>query len=841
VSDVTSGSVAVPTLVVTGGPLDGTTFEIPDASRDRLLGSSTDCDLQILLGNVEPVHAKVALGHGGLLLSDGGSATGTFVNGEKIEADHALQDGDRICLGPPGSKSSAKLLVRLPAGAGGDLSFVEPGATVAMPAIEAPIRLVTPETHYTAPVFEDPPVPAEPLPPTLPPLSAEPLPPPEPPPPPRPERLTAPAPPPPPPRASRSEPRKGRPDSTDSLSIAIGETSDAPAAAPAAKPAKPAAKKARRSGPSFSLPPGVLYGLLAAAVVGGGVWAFKTFWTTPPVLGEAMPSKIEAGGTVTLRGTGFEADPTKNVVRFGEQTGKVMSASADQLSVTVPAHLAPSGPMDVKVTVETRGGRTEPLALKIYRAPRLLAVQPDVVMPGDELVLKGKNLAGKPLTVLLGSFPAEVKDAQDEELRVVVPNVPVTQGRMMPVTVQVASDSAKPLDVMLGRLPLILRVVPPRGAAGDRVTIQGRGFDPNPSGNAVTFSGQPALVLSASANELTVVAPNSPNSETQAETEVLVKANGTTSSSEIRFVVSRISSGTFVPRFFAAPVTEPGGEEWAFVSTDLGPVLLLGGKADAPSAGERAVRVATALNRLVEHAATQPVAFEVQEKADPVVTLAGRPEVLVAATLADANAYARPWDGGKGARRPTPKGIATHWNALLQDYFGLFLLKQRPVKVLAQTPRGKVLSEIYGEALRLVGPGAGIPMQVVMPPSPSRIKGLREMALVIPDAPARAAVAVEGRWTGTMEEGATRPLALSLRADGNRLTGTLSTQVGSIEMQAPLRELTFDKGTLRFVVDLLGSPRVFSGAVQGDVIGGTISRTTGDKAAVGRFTLKYAE
>ena len=67
--DPASGSVTVPVLIVTGGPLDGTLFEVDDSPRDRLIGSSSDCDLQILLGNVEPVHAKVTRGARGMLLA----------------------------------------------------------------------------------------------------------------------------------------------------------------------------------------------------------------------------------------------------------------------------------------------------------------------------------------------------------------------------------------------------------------------------------------------------------------------------------------------------------------------------------------------------------------------------------------------------------------------------------------------------------------------------------------------------------------------------------------------------------------------------------------------------
>ena len=72
-----------------------------------------------MLGNVEPFHARVVLGPAGLAIEDAGSATGTFVNGEKVEGRHALQDGDRVCLGPPGAKGSAKLLVLLPGAARG--------------------------------------------------------------------------------------------------------------------------------------------------------------------------------------------------------------------------------------------------------------------------------------------------------------------------------------------------------------------------------------------------------------------------------------------------------------------------------------------------------------------------------------------------------------------------------------------------------------------------------------------------------------------------------------------------------------------------------------------------
>jgi len=855
VPDPVSGSVTVPVLIVTGGPLDGTLFEVDDSPRDRLIGSSSDCDLQILLGNVEPIHAKVNRGPRGLLLADGGSATGTYVNGEKIEGDCLLQDGDRICLGPPGSKSSAKLLVKLPTGGAAlPLDATHSLGHVAAPRLSAPDKpfsLAEPQAGLVAapPLVLMPPQPptVAPPPPFSPPTVS-------PPPPPPPAAAPRPAPPPPPPAPPKPAPpplaptTKARPEYTDTPSIApppdTGEAAEPPT--PAARPvAKPAKKSPLRAGPRLSVPPAALYGLLAVVVLGGGAAAVRLLWKTPPVLTRVIPERTEPGQTVTLSGEKFASQAADDLVRFGDQTGQVTSATETQLAVTVPAGLAEAGPVEVPITVQTRGGQSKAVTLKVYRPPKVTSVEPEVAMPGDELIIKGQSLKGKPLSVAVGGMIAEVKEAQAEQLRVIVPSLPSSEGHKASVNVQVGPDSAKPGQVILGRLPLVLGVSPGSGSAGSRVVVQGRGFDPSPEGNLVTFSGQPALVLGASPNELTVAAPTAPTADTQSETEVVVKAKGKASTSSARFVLMRLSSGTFIPRFFAAPVAEHPGDDVAFVSTELGPLLLLGGKGIAPSTGERAVRVADALNGLVERAASQAPAFELREKPELAVAVAGVLTPLATVTATDAAAYSRGWGetGGKGASRASTRSVATHWTALLQDYFGLFLLKQRPLKVLELTPRAKVLSDIYADALRQVGPGNGVPIRIVLPLGSGLGKSLREMALIIPDQPARTAVAVEGRWEGTMEEGGGggRMVQVRLRFEGTKLTGTLTTQAGSIEMRAPLRDITYDKGTLRFVVDLSGSPRLFSGPVEADSIEGTIQRAAGDKAQMGRFTLKYAE
>jgi hypothetical protein len=132
---------------------------------------------------------------------------------------------------------------------------------------------------------------------------------------------------------------------------------------------------------------------------------------------------------------------------------------------------------------------------------------------------------------------------------------------------------------------------------------------------------------------------------------------------------------------------------------------------------------------------------------------------------------------------------------------------------------------------------------IVLPLTTTLAKSLREMALLVPDEPVRAAVTVEGLWEGAMDEsGVVRRIQVRLRAEGSKLSGTLSSTAGTVKVESPLRGVAYDKGTLRFSADISGSPRLFSGAVQTDTISGTIERGAGGKATpTGSFSLKYIE
>lgn len=892
-----------PTLIVTGGDLDGQVLRMEPGS-ERVLGANPDCHLQVPLANVDGVHARVSWGLHGLVLSDLGSTNGTYVNGERVQFDRALVDGDRVCLGPPGSRQSVKLLVRVPADAvldqpGEDLGLVELGAEDLLldadspPAIDRNPSPVDDDLD-ALPIFalsDSEPVPVAQPEPTSPVGAASRPAPPEPtaragPSPPLIELdldspvITSPPAPPvaPTPRApaeagrpTRAEPaakpalrppssadtgalRRSKPEYTDEL------PSIAAPAAPEAVPASPAkgstgrvsavrpatARQAPTAGRRLAarlpaVPRPVLVGIatLLVALVAWGVYEWSS--APPPVLHAVMPSKAEPGGTVTIKGAGFSRDPVGNTVRFGTTPAQVISASSTSLAVTVPSIDLHAGPQNVAVFVENRAGRSARLFLRVVALPRVTALDPEVALPGMTVTLVGRNLDARPVQVTVGTRRADLVEARPDRIRIRVPDVPVTLGKSVPVQANVAGDVVSAPDLVLGRLPLLLEVSPNTGPLGQRVTLRGRGFATEPSGNVILFGGRRALVLKASPRELVAVAPAIRSSEVQAEVPVVVSV-GAESSNVAEFVLTRPATGTFVPRFFAAEVAEHPGV--TSVASELGPLLLLGDAGDAPTLGERAVRITEALNGAFDAAAAgSPLAFEARNTPAPAVWLVGGQQPLVSARAADASAYARV----ARAQAASSGALATFWAALLQDYATLFVQGQRPVRTAELSSRGRVLIDLFAEAQRRNrGGGTGVPRVLLAPLGTSLEANLRDLALGLADGGrttvATRSQAIEGLWEGSADEIGTgsRAIQITLRTAGGQLRGSLATRSHGLSMAVPLADLSYERGTLRFTLATSGQPRVFTGSLQGSTITGSVTGV-GGRPNLGTFKLDFVQ
>ncbi|MEO7913239.1 MAG: FHA domain-containing protein [Roseiflexaceae bacterium] len=70
------------------------------------IGRSASCDVVIPHSIVSRLHARIELQHDRYVLSDAGSANGTFVNGVRIEQGYQLSTNDEIWLGSSEAKMS---------------------------------------------------------------------------------------------------------------------------------------------------------------------------------------------------------------------------------------------------------------------------------------------------------------------------------------------------------------------------------------------------------------------------------------------------------------------------------------------------------------------------------------------------------------------------------------------------------------------------------------------------------------------------------------------------------------------------------------------------------------
>ena len=172
-----------------------------------------------------------------------------------------------------------------------------------------------------------------------------------------------------------------------------------PAARPAAKPAGKAKGKSKPKGPSFSMPSipvvPILGGAAALALVGALVWFF-VLRKTPPELAAVTPTTVAGGAAVTPA---------------GKSSGKDAAAT-------------------------TTG------------------VSPDVVMPGQTVLVRGEGLQGQNLSALVAGVTAPTVEAVAEGARVTIPALPLPEGSKTQLVLSTGSGPPRTFDIYIGRLPL---------------------------------------------------------------------------------------------------------------------------------------------------------------------------------------------------------------------------------------------------------------------------------------------------------------------------------------------------------------------------------------------------
>ncbi len=504
----------------------------------------------------------------------------------------------------------------------------------------------------------------------------------------------------------------------------------------------------------------------------------------------------------------------------------MLQASPERLEVEVPEAVAESGGEErVDVVVKTGTRASAAVSVSVFQGPRLHGLSPEAALPGEEVLLAGAGW-GVGATVRFGSAPAQVLEVQPTRIRAVVPEAAGTPGTAAPVVVTVGTTESNAAPFIVGHLPVVSGVAPASAAAGDTVTVSGRGFQPDPLRNDVRVGGVPALVLSAAPDALVVAVPRTGPGEPSRALEVRVPGSENVGQALVQ-VAPAADPVEF--HFAAEPFTAAPGRAHAVVTTGLGPAFVLaasGGK----TAAARAVEAAQRLNGAAQALRTT-VGLNLEARgldASPVLALAGKPEALLEVAEEDAAAYNEDWTGLRGRGGPVTRArLARWWEAVGRDLVLITVRGERPQFAAALAPEGRVLGQVFDAAQRTGRPG--VPRQVVDEARPPLRDGLRLLALRVPASvtapvaaaaaaglpaaaatPAPARLQLEGTWAGSqVEQGQRQYVSATFRRDGGSISyeGGITLTVPLLALDPPRRD------QVRFSVQIRGGIRHYVGEV----------------------------
>jgi preprotein translocase subunit YajC len=286
------------------------------------------------------------------------------------------------------------------------------------------------------------------------------------------------------------------------------------------------------------VPSGLTPGIHPITVTIGAVEPTQAldFTVTQPVVTAISPAAAQVGQGVTLTGSHFNTDSASNLVTFNGIQAEVISATATELEVEVPAGISGSVP----VTVQNL--QSSPSTAATFNViPTLSAVAPASGFQGALLTLTGAGFSLVPgnNTVTIGGVSASVMAVQDTTSLSV--EVPAATAGSVNVSVAVAGQSSPAQTFNLRPFISALQTSATVGdkaalIRGQDLVITGTGFSTTLLQNGVTIGGAAATVTGATATQLTVRVPDSLN--TAGDQNVIVTTQTQTSNTVTAIVPS---------------------------------------------------------------------------------------------------------------------------------------------------------------------------------------------------------------------------------------------------------------------------------------------------------------
>jgi Concanavalin A-like lectin/glucanases superfamily/IPT/TIG domain len=164
-----------------------------------------------------------------------------------------------------------------------------------------------------------------------------------------------------------------------------------------------------------------------------------------PVIASFNPASGVEGSTVIITGTNFSSTIASNIVKFNNTTAAVSSATATQLTVTVPAN-ATTGKITITVNGLTATSATD---FTVLLPPTVTSFSPIYALPNAVVTITGTNFSTTPAdnVVTINSIAATVTSASATQLTVTVPAL-ATTGKIAVTTNTVTASSASDFEVL---------------------------------------------------------------------------------------------------------------------------------------------------------------------------------------------------------------------------------------------------------------------------------------------------------------------------------------------------------------------------------------------------------
>ena len=229
-----------------------------------------------------------------------------------------------------------------------------------------------------------------------------------------------------------------------------------------------------------------------------------------PTVSSADAALARSADRISIRGTGFDPRPGRNVVAFdGGVAGKVVSATRRELVVQFTQKPSAAGTLSATVTTNGRISGAAVGVATVVEAPVVTVEGASLARGAKTLTIRGTGFDPANLTNrvrLSGGATGIVTAATATTLTVAVRNLPAAGTRLAATVTSFSGTSGAAVTVArIVRNPTVQSSTDQIPLSSKTITIRGSGFDPSYKNNVVTFNlGAVGYVTSATKNTLVV-------------------------------------------------------------------------------------------------------------------------------------------------------------------------------------------------------------------------------------------------------------------------------------------------------------------------------------------------